>query len=187
MNEMEQMRMQIALLKERLDREKIVNNEIMRRAMRDNVRWLNRRSVGFIILSLVMVPIVVLESEFLSLSKEWCYVTCGFFIISAVYTHLMQTELDAYNLSDSNLLTTQRAVARFKRLNARWLFFSTPFLILWCMWLIYEVKDLQYADSVIIGLFVGLLIGLPVGIYTYRSMQRTASEILNQIEELTKE
>lgn len=187
MNEMEQMRTQIALLKERLDRERIVSQEVLRRAMRDNVRWLNRQSIVFIVLALVMIPLVFLEAELLSLSKWWCYVTCAFFMFAALYTHLMQSDLNHKDFSDGNLLQTQRAVARFKSMNARWLGFSIPFLVVWCTWLFYETKDNPYFENIIWGFVVGFAIGLPIGIRTYRRMQRTASDILRQIDELTRE
>ncbi len=187
MNEMEQMRKQIALLKERLDRERIVSHEHLRRAMRDNVRWLNRRSIIFVVLALVMVPVVLWEAELLSLSKGWCYVTCGYLMFAALYTHLMQSDLNASDINEANLLQTQRAVARFKRMNANWLGISIPFLVAWSAWFFYETLNHPYFASVAWGFVVGIAIGLPFGIYTYRRMQRDTDKIIEQIDELMKE
>ena len=55
-NELNEMRQQMAILKNKLDRQEIVNDHIIRRSMKRNVGNIKRRYYGVIALALLMIP-----------------------------------------------------------------------------------------------------------------------------------
>jgi hypothetical protein len=55
-NEMNEMRQQMAILKNKLDRQEIVNDHIIRRSMKRNVGNIKRRYYAVIALALLMIP-----------------------------------------------------------------------------------------------------------------------------------
>ena len=81
-----------------------------------------------------------------------------------------------------------RRTARMKMLQARWLRFSIPFLIVWISWFAYEILtqagvSREERTGILIGGAVGGVLGGIAGVVTYRRSQRLAAEIIEQVGE----
>ena len=189
----EEMRQQMAILKEKLQKQEIVNEKQMRNAI---VKKLHRVTLSkwakllLILFALVYVPSML---HFILHFPLW-YValTAVFFAIAAVWDFYFIRGISDIHLSRSQLLETSRRLVRMKKMNARWLCFSIPFLLLWLSGFYYLLtKDVNLPEDAMQGLIFGALIGLlaggVLGTIRYLKQQRRAQDILDQIEEFTSE
>lgn len=189
--EVAELREQINLLKQRVEREDLRTEQMIRRAVHEKMSRLNRRGICLIVLALCAIPYMIWTFDFLGLSHAFCSVTCIFFVVAALHTHLVHDELRASDISDEPLVGVAAKVLRLKRNYRRWLYFSIPFLCCWILWFLYEalhsIAFPMELQALLGGVACGLVIGLILGIRSYRRTQRTASEMLEQIASLEQE
>ncbi len=187
-NELSEMREQMELLKQKIEREECLGEKQIRRAMRKKMSHINRQGLFFIIIALMAIPLFIWSRTILPISDTFCWVTCGFLAVEALYTHLIHSELSAEDITREHLVTVARKLTALKRNYTRWLFFSIPFVVCWMFWYFRELKAIlspEIFNSAMIGCAVGGVIGLLIGGYKHMQVQRSCSELLEQIEEIT--
>ena len=193
--QLEEMRQQMAVLKEKLEKQEIINDQLMRKTIGTKLRKLKveqRRKIIFIILGLIYIPAIL---YYLLHTDLWFIIfTVGFFAGAGLYDTYYTWGINAEDLQNKRLLETRERIIVMKRMNARWLWFSIPFVFVWFalfVWQVYSHDSELYASSgatpLIIGAVVGGVIGGLIGMSKYKKQQRRASELIEEIEELTKQ
>ena len=189
--ELEQMREQITLLRSKLDKEAIVNERLLRRAMHDKVRSITRDNRAMIIIGTLAIPYTFLAFDYLGISLWFSIATALLLGVCVVATWWGQRGLHADELLDGDVVSVGKKVLRLKQMNDRWLWYAIPMLILWLAWLFWEAYQQVggtplfrgFVTGGVIGIILGLILG---GKVRYRT-QRRVREILAHIEELTRE
>ena len=191
--QLEEMRQQMAVLKEKLEKQEIINDQLMRNTIGTKLRKLKveqRRKIIFIILGLIYIPAIL---YYLLHTDLWFIIfTVAFFAGAGLYDTYYTWGINAEDLQNKRLLETRERIIVMKRMNARWLWFSIPFVAVWFvlfMWQIYTHESAFPTDSampMVIGAVVGSVIGGLIGMTKYKKQQRRASELIEEIEELTK-
>ena len=183
-----EMKEQIKLLREKLNKETIVNEALVRNILHNKVQKLERQRRTTLIMGLLWLPVsIVMCRMLLEISWAFCIVTLVYGIIAAIFTFWTHRGVNSYAASNGNLLTMAENVTRMRTLGSRWLYGSIPFLICWLTWFYFEISSVinqSEAEGVLIGGIIGALIGVSIGTYKYREFRRTTKEILNQINEL---
>ena len=185
------MRQQLSTLKKKLNEQEILNDHIMRRSMKKEVSSITWRYNIIMAIGVLMVPY-----------GYWCFVKlCGFSIFFWIVTSIFMlicagaTFYNSRKISDPglmnhNLVEARKKVASAKKFEANWLLFGIPAVILWMGWFFYEAYRL-HGDTFSNGLFwggcIGGIIGAICGIGIHIKTQRQYQEIIDQIEDLTKE
>jgi hypothetical protein len=187
-NELEQMKGQLGVLKDKLDKESLVNDRIMKKIMRKRVKTIKRYVDMTYVLILISIPYCTwVFKSLLGVSWAFVVVTDLFMVVALIYEYQAHKEVTAKGLLDESLLDVSRKVQRMKKMNAQWLLFGIPFGILWLLWIILDIpEDNDYIINVMF-IIIGAIVGAFVGITFYRKRQRIAKDILSQIDELTKE
>ncbi|MGM9692660.1 MAG: hypothetical protein ACI3X6_05550 [Alloprevotella sp.] len=189
--EWQEMKEQIALLKKTIERQDIVSDRLMRRAMKSKMRSLNREARFVYVLgafALVYCNIVFFN---MGLTLWFSLATTVFMLAAIGYTVWAHRGLSAEEISTGRLVEVGRKVARMKRMGQRWLRGVFPFLAVWFGWLVWEIwqteanKDL--ALGMIVGGAVGGVVGGILGYMRYRNTQRLADEILDNIKDVCGE
>ena len=188
------MRQQMAILKEKLDKQEIINDQLMRKAVGTKLRKMvieRRKKLFFILAGLIYVPAVLYG--LLKLDLWFIIVTILFFAVGAAYDIYYTAGINDEDLQNKRLLETKERIIRMKRMNTRWLWFSIPFVIVWIatfFWqILYRMDDGEahlHAQPILIGGLVGGVIGGIIGTVIYQRQQHRASELIEDIEELTK-
>lgn len=185
-SELETMRAQIALLKEKLDKETIVSEKLLRDTMRHKARNINANawisvaaSIFVIIWALAYIP----KEGF-----SWWFAgaTVLMMLVCDFFTWKYHKDVNAKTMS-GDLLTVAKVMKQLRDNYKKWLKYSIAMISVWFVWLSIEfciqLNDWRLAVVMIIALLIGLAIGGFIGLKMHNSVIRNAEEIISQIEE----
>ena len=184
--ELETMRAQIALLKEKLDKETIVSEKLLRDTMRHKAKSINTNawvSVGASIF-VIFWALVFLPCE--GFSWWFAGATILMMLVCDLFTWKYHKDVNTKTMS-GDLLTVAKVMKQLRDNYKKWLKYSIAMIAVWFTWLSIELcislKDWKLAIIMIVALFIGLAIGAFIGLSMHKSVIRNAEEIISQIEE----
>ena len=184
--ELDDMRCQLAKLKDMLNSERMITERMMRRTMSEKANKLMRRSIFFIVIALLFAPYEIWALGYLGLRPIYGYSAAVFLIIAAITEWQTCKDLRDEHFSRYTIMEIAETMIRYKRMNIRWLYFSIPFVMVWGGLLAYDISKMENLP-VMIGCAVGFVIGLAFGIHSLVKAQRTANEIINATRDLKRE
>ena len=189
--EFEYMRQQMTTLKNKLNKQEIVNDRLIRHSMKQTAGNISRRYYMIMALCLLMIPYSYWAFVMLNgFSIPFWIFTCIGMLICGGGTFYNSRKLSDSNLMTNNLVDVRRRMARAKKFDADWLFIGIPFAIAFLGWFMYE-SYLLHPDAFFNGLFwagcIGGVLGATWGFSLHFKTQRQYQEIIDQIEDLTDE
>ena len=98
--------------------------------------------------------------------------------------------LGKMDFSQGNLVETAEKLSKIKKHYQDWYKIAIPMIIVWFGWMIYEMLSIHGMESPMAigfccGALIGGVIGGIIGMRINRKVARKATEILDQIAELT--
>lgn len=194
MMELEQMREQMQVLRNKLDTQEIVNDKLVKNSIKSKMSWIKK----FVYFEFLLIPFMALMGyvfkEMFNLSW-FCYafilVLC---VIDVVLDYRINVaSLDLEKVEKHNLSDTLQKLVAMKQMRAKAFFIMMLLSILLFMWSSIEMwqntSTNTFNTNILYGGLVGGIIGFFVGIYIsiriYRKMQTTNDELIAQIEEFT--
>lgn len=183
--ELEQMRKEYDLLKNKFAQQSIVNERLLKESMKRKLTWLDKEEREEYIYAGVAIA--------LSPSFHLAFNASGWFIAFTVLLMLfcafmnwwMHRNVHARHIEQQDLLTVAKNVKQLRKGYVDWLKWSLPLLVVWAGWLAYEVVRNLDRDPwpMMIGLGIGVAFGMLIGL-RYRSKAiKTCDELIKQIEE----
>ena len=189
--ELENMRQQMTTLKNKLNKQEIVNERLMRRSMRNEVNTITRGYNIIMILGILMVPYFYwVFVKLVGFSMAFWIGSSIFMLICVGATFYNSRKISDPNMMSNSLLEARQKVASAKKFDTDWQKFGIPTLILWFGWFMYECYQIQGGDIVnpfFWGGCVGGIIGAIAGYKYHFKTQRQYQNIIDQIEDLTAE
>lgn len=184
--ELMEMKEQLSILTQKLEKETIVNDRLMRRATKEKISKMQRRALIKGIVIGLCIPYTIGVFHFIGLSLWLCGFTVLVLLIALYYDYRIHRNIHSDEAMYGNLLDVRKKVLRIKQAYKDWLKFSIPILAIWLVWFWYETFQLPDIpkESIFIGTIFGTCIGGLTGFLQYKKMQRGADEILEQIEEM---
>lgn len=189
-HELEQMRSQIGMLKQKLEQQAIVNDTHIRNSMKSKISDLNRTVLGTIFAGIFAVIFAPMTFYIQGCSLLFVIGTAVMLAVCLGLTIAQKINLSRMtDLSHSNLVETAEKLNKTRTHYKEWYRIAIPMLLVWVGWMIYEmVNTIGIESPTAIGFYcgagVGLLIGGIIGSRINRKVVRQANEILAQIEEL---
>lgn len=189
-HELEQMRSQIGMLKQKLEQQAIVNDTHIRNSMKSKISDLNRTVLGTIFVGIFAVIFAPMTFYIQGCSLLFVIGTAVMLAVCLGLTIAQKINLSRMtDLSQSNLVETAEKLNKTRTHYKEWYRIAIPMLLVWVGWMIYEmVNTIGIESPTAIGFYcgagVGLLIGGIIGSRINRKVVRQANEILAQIEEL---
>lgn len=197
MEELEIMREQMAALKSRLDTQKIVNADLMRKVMRGKASWINR----FVKFELISVPITFL------LFVGICYIygisqwySVSFLVLGGIDALLdLKTARISPKIFSEPILEMRRYLIKQKEQRFLQTCVMSAVCLIWVCLLLSAMlsssaspfKGNDFMEGVqtggITGAIIGGIAGLIAVVVIYQKMQRTNDAILNDLKELQEE
>ena len=191
-NEILEMREQLATLKKQLDTQEIINDRLLKEAMSGKLSRINGQAIWIGVICLIMMPLGYLNFQRIGHSTAFCVATSALFFICFVAMFLSHYRLRKRDIYSGDLVTVYTEVARMRKIYKSWHYWSIPLLIVWFGWMEYEIyinlanEDIYALIGVSIGGIVGGIIGGIIGLRIHKRTLRTAEDLLRQIEELRK-
>lgn len=189
-SQLDEMRQQMNILKKKLEKQEITNDRIIRQSMKNSVSIINRRYYILIALALFMIPYGYWAFVELSgFSVAFWIGTCVLLLVCAAATFYNGKDLRDPGLMRNNLVEVRKKMARAKKFDNDWLFFSIPMIILWLVWFGWEAYKKEGQGELMTLLYAGIvggIIGLIIGLRIHFKTQSNYQEIINQIEELSE-
>ena len=187
-NTLREMQQQMQQLREKLNKEQIINERLLQKSCRQTVDRLKFKSnlpIVFAIIAILCSP------AYLSfgLSPWFLILTCVLMLVSIVATILTNRHIPQM---DKDLVTATNELTRYKKIHAEWLKYSIPALIVWLGCLIWDFLKNQTISQMelfgfIAGISTGLILGILLGLKIRRDQLNAADELISQIEELQKD
>ncbi len=185
----DEMRNQIALLKQKLDHQEIVNDHLLRETMRSKKGAINITKLISYFCAFISIFIYLVLSGTGTFSLAFVVATCVMMLFCAGATYYVHRPVDRMNLMTEDLATVARVMAKFRRQYDQWLHYVTPMLIIpWFCWAVYEFAWKNAPEGVnhwlmALPLLIGAAIGLFVGYFFHCKAVDAADNIIKQIEE----
>ncbi len=194
MEELETMRTQLNILKAKLEKQEIVNDNIIRQAMATKMNYVERYVWKEIYLLYPFCVLGMLPIVFLFGASWWWYAFTLIFLGAEVYTDYYINIKRKPNFSD-DLIQAAKVLTWQKKTRLRALVISCCVLVLWLAWLCAIVwgvdtngqdfyEGMKYGG--IVGMIIGGTIGGIIGMRVFLKMQRINTELIAQIEEMTQ-
>ena len=187
-NTLREMQQQMQQLREKLNKEQIINERLLQKSCRQTVDRLKFKSnlpIVFAIIAILCSP------AYLSfgISPWFLIFTCVLMLVSIVATILTNRHIPQM---DKDLVTATNELTRYKKIHAEWLKYSIPALIVWLGCLIWDFLKNQTISQMelfgfIAGISTGLILGILLGLKIRRDQLNAADELISQIEELQKD
>ena len=189
-HELEQMRSQIGMLKQKLEQQTIVNDRHIRNSMKSKISDLNRTVRGTIFAGIFAVVFAPMTFYINGCSLAFIIATAVMLAVCLGLTIVQKINLGRMmDLSQGNLVETAEKLSKVRTHYKEWYKIAIPMIIVWVGWMIYEMVNVLGVDSpTAIGFYcgagVGLIIGGIIGARINRKVVQQANEILAEIEEL---
>ncbi len=185
--ELEQMRQQMQELKTVLHEQRIVNEQVMRRAMKSDYRGLRSDLWVSIVMVIVIVPFAWLRMPLFGMPTWFTIITIVFFLVAMGASLFSLHRYTSDDLLIGNLTTVAGKMVAYRRFNNRWLCFSIPFLVFWMVCFFYFLAihmEVAYFRETVTGGIIGAIVGIMLGTMQYKRFKRQVARILQQIEEV---
>lgn len=184
--ELMEMKEQLSILNKKLEKETIVNDRLMRRAMKNKISKMQRHALIKGIFIVLAMPYIICCLHVIGTSPWFNAVSICSLITALLYDYRIHKNLHSNEAMYGNLMEVRKKVLSIKQAYKNWLKISIPFIIIWFSWFLYELFQLPHIpkDVIFTGVVFGGTIGGIIGTLQYKKMQRTTDEILQQIEEM---
>ena len=190
-HELEEMRMQINDLKNKLEKQNIVNDKHIRNSFRTKISDINRTVTITIIVGIFALVYCTWFFRFKGLSLAFTIATGIMLAVCVMLTLIQKKHLSRIDISTGNLLETARDISKIRSHYKEWYKTAIPMIIIWVGWMTYEILTRFEMTPMTIGFLsgaaTGVILGGFVGGRINKKIINRAEELLGYIEELQKE
>ena len=183
-NSLKEMQQQMQLLKDKLDKQTIVNEQMMRKAYAGGIK--NLRS-NYSVKTIAAVAAMLGCPSFYNVGCSLTFVIFSELIMLialgiVIYTNTLIPKMD------DDLLTAAGNLTHFKKINAEWHKYGILVLVLWLGWLVVELFSGEVTTigiyAMTAGIVLGLTIGMTLGLKIRRNIKKGIDELLAQIKDM---
>lgn len=181
-----EMQQQMQQLREMLNDQKIINENLLRNACSrrlDRIRFKSR------IPYIAGVAAILSLGSFYSLGMSTAFLIYSFVImlVCIVATAITNSHLPRL---DRDLVSAGEELVKFRKMHAEWLKIGIPMLLVWIGLLVWDfffrqgLSDKEVVIPMVCGVGVGLALGLFIGLKVRRDILDGTDELLAQIRDL---
>ena len=190
-NELDDLRQQIKNLKDKVDQQGRLNEDLVKKAIQGKMRGVHSTIIKLAILAIAVIPLYIMMKYKVGLSWPLVIFTI-IFLLSSVTSDYFINRIDVSHMGD-DLVETANKLVKMKKNRVIAQRIGIGVVLVWLVWFCYEYFKLNsvYGEAVawgsLIGIFVGAAIGGLIGLRIFNKMQRANDEMIDQINELTRE
>ena len=191
LQELEELRSQVAEFKNRMEQQEIVSRYLLDEAMKGHVSWIKQMSVWGGVVDLALVPLTVyLLKSIVGVSWLPIIAVCVVMVIEALFNFWNVSTIRDKYLAANDVINTQKRLRTYKRREKLYFYIIIPFLLLWLVWLLFDVysgKDIPFpsTDRLIFD-FTAIAIILAICFYVFYREMRSLNKAIKEIDEYKK-
>lgn len=185
--EFQEMRQQMDLLKEKLNRQEVVNEKLMRKTVESRLQRIsfNRKIKRvYMILCIVFLPWLLIGT--MGLPIWFGLATVAFIAVSLVYHEGFMEHISTDDLNRLSLKQINEKAIRLKEQSARWIWISIPMLTAWMIAFFYVVLHRSNFETegqyILYGMGFGIIIGACLGFIIYKKQQRMIDDLRSDLQ-----
>ncbi len=189
LQELEELRSQVAEFKNRVEQQEIVSRRLLKEAMKGHVSWIKQMSIWGSVGELVILPFLVYALRSI-VGVSWLpIIVVGLVIVGeAVFNFWNVSTIRDKHLAVDDVLSAQQRLITFKRREKLYTYGILPFIFLWVVWLLFDVyygTDIPFFPSSDRNLvyFVAVVIILTVFFYVFSREMRSLNKAIKDIDE----
>jgi hypothetical protein len=189
LQELEELRSQVAEFKKRVEQQEIVSRRLLRVAMKGHVSWIKRMSIWGSVGELVILPFLVYALRSV-VGVSWMpIIVLGLMLVGeAVFNFWNVSTIRDKHLAVDDVLSAQQRLITFKRREKLYTFGILPFLFLWVVWLLFDVyygTDIPFFPSSerLLVYFVVIVVAFAILSYVFSREMRSLDNAIKDIDE----
>ena len=189
LQELEELRSQVAEFKKRVEQQEIVSRRLLREAMKGHVSWIKQMSIWGSVGELVILPLLVYALRSI-VGVSWLpIIAIGLMLVGeAVFNFWNVSTIRNKHLAVDDVLSAQQRLITFKRREKLYTFGILPFLFLLVVWLLFDVyygTDIPFFPSSnrLLFYFVVIVITSAVVSYVFYREMRSLNKAIKDIDE----
>jgi hypothetical protein len=185
------------IFKSRLDKQKIINEQLVRNSMGSKLSWIK----NFVLGEIILVPILLIIMATFHASEGlswWLFAFLAAGLIIDTTGDFIINRIPKSQLLGGDLVATSQRLTKMKKQRTQWFIAGMIFMTIWLVWFIIEIvmrldDGCNLPDhNIVVGIMVaGIAIGALIGIFVawliYRKMQRTNNQLIEQINQVINE
>ena len=190
MDELQEMREQLAALKEKLSKQEVVNDRLIRDVLIKKKKSVDK-NIWFVgICGLITITIGNLTWSSWGVSSWFLIGTIVYVLVCILMTIIPHNWVKKEDIQSGNLLVAAKQVRRLRKLYKDWEIISIIPAIIWAAWLFIEytaaIEDKQMLYILIGASAIGGIIGGIIGLVLSRKTIHTLDEMIQEIEEMSE-
>ena len=189
LQELEELRSQVAEFKKHVEQQEIVSRRLLKEAMKGHVSWIKQMSIWGSVGELVILPFLVYALRSI-VGVSWLpIIVIGLVIVGeAVFNFWNVSSIRDKHLAVDDVLSAQQRLITFKRREKLYTYGILPFIFLWVVWLLFDVyygTDIPFFPSSdrLLFYFVVIAITLAVVSYVFYREMRSLNKAIKDIDE----
>lgn len=190
MNELEEMRHQLQVLKDKVEKQGVLNEQLVRKSIQDKMNDIRRTIYKLIVVVILAIPLWIMIKYMQNLSWLLTIFTILMMVVSVCLDWYIN-RIDVGSMGEDLRETANRLVEMKKRRSLQEKIACFVVVPVWVVWLAYEfyqkAPDHETGIIMIVSMAIGLVIGGAFGLSIFFKLQRKNDEMIEQIEDLLKE
>ncbi len=189
MDELQEMREQLAALKEKMNAQEMVNDRLIRNILIKKKQNVDKNIWTVGICGLFTITIGNWAFSYWGVSTWFLIGTTIFMLVSFLLTIIPHNWVKKADIQSGNLLVVAKQARRLRKLYKDWEIISIVLAIIWLAWLFIEfsaaIENKQMLHVLIVASVVGGTIGGIIGLKISRKVMHTLDEMIQEIEEMS--
>ena len=191
LQELEELRGQVAEFKNRMEQQEIVSRRLLKEAMKGHVSWIKQMSFWGSVVELVLLPLFVYILRSIAGFSWLPIIAIGLVIAGEAAFNLWNVStIRDKHLAADDVLSVQQRLVTFKRREKLYTFGILPFLLLWLACIpfgVFHGTDIAFPSSDRLVVYcVATVILFALLFYVFSREMRSLNKAIKDIDEFTK-
>jgi len=188
LQELEELRSQVAEFKNRMEQQEIVSRHLLKEAMKGHVSWIKQMNFWGSVAELALLPLFVYALRSIAGFLWLPIIVIGIMIAGeAVFNFWNVSSIRNKHLATDNVLSVQQRLITFKRREKLYMFGILPFLLSWLVCIpfgVFHGTDIPSPSSErLIVYIVSIVIVFAVLSYVFYCEMRSLNKAIKEIDE----
>ena len=188
LQELEELRSQVAEFKNRMEQQEIVSRHLLKEAMKGHVSWIRQTSFWGSVVELALLPLFVYVLRSIAGFLWLPIIVVGLLIAGeAVFNFWNVSTIRDKHLAVDDVLSAQQRLITFKRREKLYTFSIVPFILLWLACIpfgVFHGTDIPYPSSDrLLFYIVAIVIVFALSSYVFYREMRSLNKAIKVIDE----